>query len=46
MLLPNGKCKVYRARPEICKKADCPVFTKSKEIRWYAEHGKLKVVLK
>lgn len=41
-LLPNGRCKIYRSRPEACRNADCILFTKNKIIRWYGETGVLK----
>ena len=41
-LLKDGRCKVYRARPQICKKADCPVFTVDPKVIWYAKIGFLK----
>jgi len=39
-LLPDGKCKVYRNRPMICKQAECPVFTNNPNIYWYAQNSK------
>lgn len=41
MLLDNNKCKVYRARPQICRKALCPVFDIRKSIQFYAENGNI-----
>lgn len=42
MLLPDNKCKIFRNRPDICKKAECIVFSIKKSIRWYGENGTLK----
>ena len=39
-LLPDGRCKVYRARPMICKTAECQIFTPNKIINWYAKNSK------
>ena len=41
-LLPDGKCKIYRARPQICQKAQCPVFSTIAKIQFYGLNGKLK----
>jgi len=41
-LQKDGKCKIYRKAPEICRKAECPVFTDNPDIFWYAKNGKLK----
>jgi Fe-S-cluster containining protein len=41
-LLTDGRCKVYRARPEICKKALCPVFDIRASLQFYAQNGRLK----
>jgi Fe-S-cluster containining protein len=41
-LLPDNKCKIFRGRPQICRKARCIVFDKSPEIQFYAENGILK----
>jgi Fe-S-cluster containining protein len=41
-LLPDGRCKVYRARPVICKKSLCIVFDIRKAITHYGEKGLLK----
>lgn len=46
MLMQDNKCKVFRNRPEICKKASCPIFDKNPEIQFYAENGVLKDVLR
>lgn len=40
MLLPNNRCKAFRSRPNICKKAECVVFGRDK-IQWYGENGVL-----
>jgi len=42
MLRQDLKCKVFRARPDICKKSRCIVFDNSLEIQFYAENGLLK----
>lgn len=44
MLLPNNKCKIYRARPDICAKAECILFSKAlnENLRFYAKNGLLK----
>jgi hypothetical protein len=41
-LLNDGKCKIFRARPQICKVADCPVFSNKAEIIHYGKNGLLK----
>ena len=41
-LMSNGKCKVYRARPDICSRAECPVFSTNPRAIWYAKHSILK----
>lgn len=46
MLLPDNKCKVFRSRPEICKRAECIFFSKKPELRFYAEYGMLRDKLK
>lgn len=44
MLLSDKKCQIFRNRPEICKIAECPVFSSKKEIQYYAINGTLKEV--
>jgi hypothetical protein len=41
-LMENGKCKIFRARPDICSKALCPVFDLRRSVQFYAEKGLLK----
>lgn len=41
MLLQNNRCKIYRSRPQICRVADCPAFSKNQSIRWYGKQGVL-----
>jgi len=41
MLLSDGRCKVFRNRPEICKKAECIVFNERPVINWYGKNGLL-----
>lgn len=41
-LMPDGRCRIYKKRPEICKKGECVVFSIKKKIQWYAENGLLK----
>ena len=44
MLLKDGRCKIYRARPQACRKAECPVYSNKLSIRFYAQNGVLKNV--
>lgn len=41
-LQPDNKCKVYRSRPEICRKALCPLKDDREVTKFFAEHGLLK----
>lgn len=43
-LMPDRRCKVYRSRPEVCKKAECIVYSDRPWIRWYGKNGLLKDV--
>jgi hypothetical protein len=43
-LLPNHKCKIFRARPVICRRGQCVVFSKNPELNHYAIKGKLRDV--
>lgn len=43
-LEPDGRCKIYRARPKICATSLCPVFTDKPTIMWFAAAGLLKDV--
>lgn len=36
-LLPDNRCKAYRNRPTICKKAPCIYYTEDKVIKWFSE---------
>lgn len=45
-LLPDKKCKIYRARPVYCRIAKCPVFENDKSIKWFGHNGKLKEFMK
>jgi Fe-S-cluster containining protein len=42
----DGRCKIYRSRPEICKAALCTVFTDKPTIKWFAQNGVLRDILK
>lgn len=42
MILTDHKCKIFRGRPQICRRAECIVFSPKKEIQYYAENGLLK----
>lgn len=37
-------CTVYGNRPKMCGLAKCPVFDKSKRIRWFGKHGRLNAI--
>lgn len=41
-ILDDNKCSIFEDRPVICMKAECPVFSEKKKIRWYGKKGLLK----
>lgn len=41
-LMKDGRCKIYRNRPNACKVAECPVFSENSERQWFAENSYLK----
>lgn len=41
-LLDNGRCGIYRIRPQACRKGRCFVFEDNAELNWIAMNGKLK----
>lgn len=45
-LMTNKRCKIYRARPQICMVGKCPVFETDKKITWFGHNGKLKRFMK
>lgn len=36
-LLEDNKCKIYRNRPDVCKKGPCYIFDRNPSIRFYGE---------
>jgi len=40
-LLSNGRCKIYRSRPQICRSILCPVQSDRPEIKWFAKNSEV-----